>query len=257
MVDHVALSELLVERVGDRERPAAQWGALFAGGWPAFIEADPVAAATLPEVREAFADLEIVVVDPRAEREDERLVAAVWGVPIAWNGAVEQLPGGYSAALGRAVATHVAGAAVNTLVVCAAQVHPHAVGRGVAAEVVTRLSDIAAARGLHQVLVPLRPTLKHRYPLVPIEAYARFQRADGQPLDPWLRTHTRMGARVVSTVEASQTFTGTVAQWQAWSGLVLPASGDYVVDRALAPMRLDHPDDRGVLVEPGIWVRHR
>ncbi len=257
MIDETAGEGLVLERVGDQERPAAAWEALFAGGWPAFIDADPLAATHLPRVRGVFADLQVVLVDESAAREDEHLLAAAWGVPIAWDGDAEHLPGGYGDALVAALAGHDDGDAADTLVLCAAQVHPHAARRGLAATVLTGLSGLAAESGLHRVVAPLRPTLKHRYPLTPIEDYATFLRPDGQPLDPWLRTHTRMGARVVATSPASQTFVGSVAAWERWSGLALPASGEYVVDRALAPLHLDHPANRGTLVEPGIWVRHR
>ncbi len=256
MSDDVTRDGLVLERVGDRERPPAAWEALFAGGWPAFIDADPLAAAHLPRVREVFADLQVVLVDEHAASEEEQLLAAAWGVPIAWDGDAEHLPGGYGDALGAALAGHDGRAAADTLVLCAAQVHPRAGRRGLAATVLTGLSDLAAASGLHRVVAPLRPTLKHRYPLTSIEDYVRFRRPDGEPLDPWLRTHARMGARVIATSPASQTFVGTVTDWERWSGLALPASGDYVVDRALAPLHLDHPADRGTLVEPGIWVRH-
>lgn len=66
-----------------------------------------------------------------------------------------------------------------------------------------------------------------------------------------------MGASVVATSTASQAFTGSVAQWQDWSGLLLPASGTYVIPDALAPLQLDVQADRGTCTEPGIWVRHR
>lgn len=65
-----------------------------------------------------------------------------------------------------------------------------------------------------------------------------------------------LGARFVGVAEASQTFSGTVQQWQDWSGLALPASGSYVVPEALAPVTIDQAADRGICVEPAIWVQH-
>lgn len=252
------------ELVRDRDRPPEQWAALFADGWPAFIDADQVATACLPRVRTAFDDLRVALTRLGPDRgggEGAEFVAAAWGVPIAWDGDPADLPDGYSDALTRALTRALAdaeeGVPVETLVVCAAQVRLDAAGAGLAARVLSHLMDVAAGQGLHRVVAPLRPTLKHRYPLTPIQDYATWTRPDGQPLDPWLRTHLRMGATVVATTETSQTFTGTVAQWQTWSGLELPACGRYLVEGALAPMVLDHSGDRGILTEPGIWVRHR
>ncbi|GAA1854504.1 hypothetical protein ACFFOM_02600 [Microlunatus capsulatus] len=107
------------------------------------------------------------------------------------------------------------------------------------------------------MIAPLRPTAKHRYPLTPVEDYARWTRDDGSAFDPWLRTHLRMGGRLLGTSPASQTFTGTVDQWRDWSGLELPGDGAYVVPDALAPLHVDRAVDRGTCVEPAIWVRHR
>ena len=75
-----------------------------------------------------------------------------------------------------------------------------------------------------RVIAPVRPTLKPRYPLSPIEEFARWTRPDGAPLDPWLRTHWRLGARIIATAPRSQTMTGTVAEWQAWTGMAFPAT---------------------------------
>ena len=238
-----------VEPLHHRERPAEQLEALFAGGWPAFIEADALAAEHLPTVRAVFADLEVVLL------RDEVPVAAAWGVPVAWDGTVPDLPGGYADSLARAVRGHRDGVGPDTLVVCAAQVRPDAGGRGLAAQVLDGLLAAGRDHGLRRAVAPLRLTALHRYPLTPVEVYARWTRPDGTAFDPWLRTHLRMGARFLATSPASQTFTGTVAQWEAWSGLALPGDGAYVVPDALAPLRVRA--GVGTLVEPAVWVQHR
>ena len=226
--------------------------ALFhSDGWPAFIEADSVAAAALPRVRELFNAHELALVD------DQQVMGAGWGVPLSWHGTQEHLPTGYSDALQRALADHDGGVAADAFVLCAVQVRSDLGRRGLAAVVVRALVEHAASQGMDQAIAPLRPTLKHRYPLTPIERYARWVRADGEPFDPWLRLHRRLGATVLATSEASQTFTGTVAQWEQWSGLALPASSFYIIPDALAPLHVDHAADLGTCTEPGIWVRHR
>jgi hypothetical protein len=51
--------------------------------------------------------------------------------------------------------------------------------------------------------------------------------------------------------------TGTVAQWEEWTGMVLPASGEYVIPGGLSTLRVDRDADEGIYVEPNIWVQHR
>ena len=51
--------------------------------------------------------------------------------------------------------------------------------------------------------------------------------------------------------------TGTVAEWERWTGLPLPDTGDYVIPDGLSTLHVDHGADLGTYVEPGVWVRHR
>ena len=58
---------------------------------------------------------------------------------------------------------------------------------------------LAAERGWAQLLAPVRPNWKARYPLTPIQRYAGWTRPDGLPFDPWLRVHARLGGRILRT----------------------------------------------------------
>jgi predicted GNAT family acetyltransferase len=145
----------------------------------------------------------------------------------------------------------------DTLVICAAQVRSDLVGAGVAARLVRALVQAAESAGLPRVVAPLRPTGKHRHPLMSIEQYAAWTRPDGTAHDGWLRTHLAVGARVVATTPASQIFTAPVDSWQLWSGLSMPVSGSYLVPDALAPVLVEVESGIGTLTEPGIWVQHR
>ena len=141
--------------------------------------------------------------------------------------------------------------------ICAVQVRADLAGRALSPTMVAALVDHALRHHLPQVIAPLRPTLKHRYPLTPIGEYVGWTRDDGQPFDPWVRSHTRLGAEVIGVEDASQVFTGSVAQWEEWSGLRLPTTGSYIVPDALAPLSIDCETDTGICREPGIWVRQR
>jgi GNAT superfamily N-acetyltransferase len=225
---------------------------LFADGWPAFITADQEVKRHIGFIREVFADLELVLLD-----DDDVIVAAGWAVPIRWNGDPADLPAGYTETLGRAVADHEQGSAVDTLVVMAAQVHPDRRGLGLAGELLTALRRLAEDRGLARVIAPVRPTLKARYPLTPIDRFAAWTRRDGSPLDPWVRTHWRLGARIIATATRSQVMTGTVTEWEAWTGLAFPDSGDYVIPDGLSTLHIDCAADLGTYVEPNIWLQHQ
>jgi hypothetical protein len=102
----------------------------------------------------------------------------------------------------------------------------------------------------------VRPNLKHSYPLTPIERYIEWRRPDGMLLDPWLRTHERLGAKIAKVAPASMRIPGTVAQWEEWTKLAFLESGSYVVPGALVPVEIDRERDEGLYLEPNVWMVH-
>jgi hypothetical protein len=89
-----------------------------------------------------------------------------------------------------------------------------------------------------------------------MEQYIQWRRPDGLPLDAWMRVHARLGAEVLRIAEPSMVIEGTVAEWERWTGLSFPDSGEYVVAGALVPVKIDREADRGRYVEPNVWMRH-
>lgn len=242
---------ITAEPMHARPRSQEHLEALFGGGWPEFIFHDQETKRHIGRVRELFGDLELVLLD------GDEPVAAGWAVPLCWDGEPAGLPAGYNDSLARALADHDAGRVPDTHAVLAAQVHPARQGTGLAARLLTALCDDAARRGRGRVICPVRPTHKSRYPLTPIERYQHWTRPDGLPLDPWLRTHVRMGARILAAAPRSQVITGTVADWETWTGMPFPDSGDYVIPDGLSPLHIDHTTDTGTYTEPNTWLRHR
>ncbi|HSI96884.1 MAG TPA: hypothetical protein VK926_00850 [Gaiellaceae bacterium] len=102
----------------------------------------------------------------------------------------------------------------------------------------------------------MRPSRKARYPLVPIDRYAHWETEEGLPFDPWLRTHARLGARIIRLCELPMTITGTVARWEEWARKDFPESGEHVVPGALVLVSIDRGDDVGTYVEPNVWMHH-
>ena len=243
---------LTVERFDARTWPEEVLEELFADAFPAFIVADPEAKKYIDRVREWFADLNIMLVD-----DHDVPVATGWGVPVSWNGEQADLPTGYTDATRRAVRGRERGQAPDTFVICGGIVSQSRTGQGLAGELIKALRDLAPAAGCTRVIAPVRPTLKPAYPLTHIDTFAGWTRDDGAPLDPWLRTHWRLGGQIIATAPRSQTMTGTVREWEGWTGMVFPSTGEYVIPRGLSTLHIDRDEDRGRYVEPNVWVRHR
>jgi hypothetical protein len=115
---------------------------------------------------------------------------------------------------------------------------------------------IARLRGQRALIACVRPTDKERYPTIPIERYAAWTRPDGLPFDAWIRLHVRLGGRIVRPSPASMTIRGTVAEWEGWTGMAFPETGDYVVPRAAALVHIDQKSDVGTYLDPNVWVVH-
>jgi GNAT superfamily N-acetyltransferase len=223
----------------------------FRERWPEFIFHDEVAKQHLEPVQQHFGRFDVMALD-----DDGKVMAGGWGVPIAWDGTVGDLPDGYDGALVRAVEGHEAGRKPTALSLMAAAVGAAHDRRGLAGAVLGELKRRAYAEGLSHVVAPLRPTWKHRYPNVPMAEFATWARPDGLSIDPWIRTHQRMGAVVLGPARRSMVIAGTVAEWQQWTDMLFPVTRDYVVPDALNLVHIDVEQDRGVYVEENLWVRH-
>jgi hypothetical protein len=129
-------------------------------------------------------------------------------------------------------------------------------GRRLSGKIVRGMAQAAKRAGLEQLVAPVRPTWKSRYPLIPIERYMYWKRDDGLPFDPWIRLHWRLGAELLGVAASSMEVRGTVSEWEEWTGMALPESGQYVVPGALVPVTIDRERGEGRYVEPNVWMRH-
>jgi hypothetical protein len=240
-----------VEIVTRADKPELQASAVFTERWPEFIFHDEVPKRYMGRVRQHFARYDIMVLD------DGAVIAGGWGVPIPWRGNVEDLPTGYDDALVRAMEARQAGVPATTLSFMAVAVSSSHDKHGLATVVLSELTRRAREDGLAHMIAPLRPTWKHRYPTVPMTEYAGWTRPDGLSIDPWIRTHQRMGARILGPATSSMVIEGTVAEWERWTGMVFPVNWDYVVPEALNLVRVDREQDRGSYIEENLWVQHR
>ena len=166
------------------------------------------------------------------------------------------LPIGWADSLVRAVDDLQAGRTPNTLTAIEIAIQPEYRGQGVSYRMLRAARALAEEKGFQAVIVAVRPSLKSRYPITPMEQYVRWQRDDGAPFDPWLRAHWRVGAEILNVAHPSMVIEGSVDDWEQWTGMAFPQSGDYVVPDALAPIQIDRTMHVGRYIEPNVWVHH-
>ena len=184
--------------------------------------------------------------------DGDELVAEGHSLPVPWDGSVAGLPRGWDEAFELGMTSEERPTALSALVI---SVHPGRQGQGLAARMIEAFRDAARGEGLQDVIAPVRPTWKQRYPLIPIERYMAWRQDDGRHFDPWLRVHERVGGEIVAPAPESMLIEAPVTEWETWTGMRFPEDGTYVFPGALAPLEVRGGVGRHV--EPNVWVRHR
>jgi GNAT superfamily N-acetyltransferase len=234
------------------ERPGKQpHAASLAAPNPAFMDHEAVVLRLFGRVVVEYSEFLFYAWDD----EREEVVGVGHAIPAAWDGNAASLPDGGFDAMIEARFTR---EPPTPTVLCAlsVQIASECRGQGLSSRMLERMREIGRAHGLGTLIAPVRPTLKHRYPLIPIESYITWRRPDGTLLDPWLRTHERLGARIVKVAPESARVAGTVAEWEQWTELAFPETGSYVVPDALVPVEIDRERDEGLYLEPNVWMVH-
>jgi GNAT superfamily N-acetyltransferase len=232
-----------------QERPDL-WGqaqARFRDTWPEYNLHGNRTAEYFGELITRFSEFQLLLYDSAAGRP----VARGRAIPLRWDGSVGDLPAGIDAAGLRAVGEQ---APPTALCALAAEVDGDEQGKGLSRRVLEAMVAVARSAGLGHLIAPVRPSMKDRYPLIPIDAYAQWRRSDGLPFDPWMRVHARLGAAILRAEPRSMEITAPVADWERWTGIELPQPGDYVFHAGLAPLTV--ADGVGRYWEPNVWMRH-
>jgi GNAT superfamily N-acetyltransferase len=218
---------------------------LSARTFPEFMHHNEPGGKYWSRLYDRFPDFQVALV------EGEELVAEAHAVPVAWDGSLRDLPSGWDEAFVRGMTSDREPTVLSALAI---SVSPDRQGQGVSQRMVQAFRDTARAARLTAVIAPVRPTLKERYPLIPIEDYIAWRRDDGSHFDPWIRIHERMGGEIVAPAPQSMLMRAPVTDWEEWTGMRFPADGEYVFPGALATLVV--ADGIGTHVEPNVWLRH-
>jgi len=221
--------------------------------WPEFMFKDPVAAACWLALEQQFSDYQFALTD----KSTSAIVAQVNSLPLAWDSPLDELPEtGWDWALQQGVSDRKSGK--PSMIQCALQIAigPEYRGQGISAYALQVMKQIGREKGLTCLVAPVRPNRKADYPAMPIVEYVRWTIEDGLPFDPWLRVHVRAGGEIIKVCRQSLTISGSVREWEEWSGMSFPVSGSYEVPGALTPVTIDREIDSGLYIEPNVWVRH-
>ncbi len=238
-----------------RERPELEpdFERLADEGWPRFMrQRDELGSgASWPALFTDFAEWQFALCG-----EFDRVVAIGHTIPFVWDGAPATLPSSVADIFENAIRARTESRRATALSAMAVLVDERHRGKGVSRAALTAMAQLAERHGLARFVAPIRPTLKAAYPLIPMERYVRWEDRDGLPFDPWMRTHVKLGARFLGVIPRAMVIVGTVAEWEDWTAMRFPDSGDYVVPGALTPVTIDRERDEGRYEDPNVWMEH-
>jgi len=171
--------DLRTVRYSERPECWDQAGDLFADVWPEYNVHGEVVASHWGRLFEEFPQWQFALLG-----EDEQVLARGHSIPVAWDGTDAGLGPGIDATITGGFALRSAGREPTTLAALSAEVPLRHRSRGLAPAVLNAMSALASQGGFTELIAPVRPNLKERYPTIAIEHYAHWSRPDGQPFDP-------------------------------------------------------------------------
>ncbi len=220
--------------------------------WPEFMHHDPVAKKNLPLLFEYFPEFQFSL------EVDGDIIGTGNSVPYFWDKPFSQLSdSGWDWVIKKAVADYERGVESNTLNGLQIAISEKYQGQGISYIILKEMLALAAQNGYRYLTIPVRPSLKSQYPLISMENYMNWKREDGLPFDPWLRVHVKAGGVIIKLCSRSMYISGSIVQWEQWTGLKFLESNEYIIRGALNPMDIDLKNNLGEYVEPNIWVLHK
>ena len=228
-------------------------GDISVASWPEFMHHDAIANENWHELFDRFEEYQFALIDT----QNNQMAAMANSLPFHWDQALEALPeAGWDWVFLKAIEDHQSGTAPNIQAAIQIAIRPEYQNQGLSLRMVQAMGAIGKARGFKNLVAPVRPSQKSTYPLTSIDDYIQWTNKEGLPFDAWLRVHVRAGARIIKPCHEAMIIRGNQAEWEAWTGLKFPQSGEYIIPGALNPMHLNVEKNEGTYVEPNVWMVH-
>lgn len=221
--------------------------------WEDYILQDHANAKYWEQLYKVFPNYQFFLVD------GDTMVGCGNCVPLHLeNSDLKNLPDeGWDWAISQAFVDYENGKKANALSALQIAINPEYRGKGVSEILVNTMKSIALEQGFKDFVLPVRPNMKHKYPLIDIADYMQWKNADGLPYDAWIRVHARNGAQIIKPCRKSMFVSGTIAEWEEWTGYDLKTSGQYLFPSALIPIEVDVDKNNAIYCEPNVWMYYK
>lgn len=224
------------------------------GAFPEFMYHNQIINDYWEELYNLFKRYQYVLCDPK----DDSVLALGNSFPLFWEEPFTKLPDdGIEWALKTAVEQ--ASADLKPNVLCAFQiiVDEESRGQGLSYKAVEAMIDIADRNLFRSLVAPVRPIDKVEFPMMTMEDYIDLKNEDSSIFDDWIRVHLKMGGQLARICHRSFTVEASIEEWEEWTEMTFPESGQNVIPGGIAPLYIDRPAGSGLYIEPNIWIHHK
>jgi GNAT superfamily N-acetyltransferase len=189
------------------------------------------------------------------EDTTQRMIAQGNCLPLAWESRFDELPEeGCDWALAKGFEDREQHRQPNALCAVSISIIPEYQGKNLSQYMIEYMKELAQSHGFSSLIMAARPSVKHLYPLTPIERYINWRDKNGLLFDPWLRVNLKHGAKIAGICFKSTTISDTIVGWENRVGMRFPETGDYIISKGLVPVNIDCANNMGVYIEPNVWL---
>lgn len=220
--------------------------------WPEFMLHDPVSLANWTRLFELFPEYQFSLI------ANDEVIGVANTLPFYWDKPFTDLPEtGWDWVFKRGINDKLTGKNVNVLNGLQIAVNKEHQGQGISYIILEEMMALAKAKGFKYITIPVRPSLKSKYQLIPIDNYIDWKGEDNLPFDPWLRVHVKSGGQIIKPCHEAMYIPGTVAEWEDWTNMKFLETGDFIIKGALTPVKINLENNIGEYIEPNVWVLHK
>ncbi|MCK4662382.1 MAG: hypothetical protein KAT68_05925 [Bacteroidales bacterium] len=238
---------MIVEYLSDNEKLVDEINNIDKDAWPVFLTKDTIVKKHWKSLYTKYQEYQLLL-----KIEDE-YVGVGNSVPIYWNEKIDGLPIGFDEVLENVFKDN---RKRNTLCGLAAITSKNHLGKGISYKIIDEFKKLAKTKGFSNLILPVRPTLKSKYPTISMKNYIKWEK-NALPFDPWIRVHIKSGGKILKIANPSMTITGTIADWEKWTDMYFGESGQYIIPGALNPVTINLEKNTGKYIEPNVWILHK
>jgi len=243
--------EYNVTSISERPDLIEEINQMYSSAWPGFVAGEKVMNAYWGIISENFSDHQLLLMN------DDKILAIVNSAAFHLGNEPHDISsdGLYWGLkkISHDICNH---KKPDNLMALQVVVNPQYTGKGLSYYCIKELKKFAAEMGYANIYIPLRPSKKHLYPLIPIEKYIHFIDKSNQPYDPWLRVNVKLGGEIIKPCKGIKII-DSIEQWEKWTGIKFPFEGSYIVPFAMSPVDVDLKKNQVTYNQENVWIRHR